>query len=45
MDERLRCDYCDDPITDDHYYEINGDAICRSCMEEYFRKELGDEQD
>lgn len=40
MSERPLCDYCGEPVHDDHYYEINGDVICPDCMEEYFRKEL-----
>ena len=45
MDERPLCDCCDTPITDDHYYAINGEAICIHCMEEYFRQDLPDEED
>ena len=40
MDERPLCDYCDSVIMDDHYYLINGEAICPLCMNEYFRQEL-----
>lgn len=37
--ERLPvCDYCDEHIQDDFYYEINGDVICECCMNDYFRK-------
>lgn len=45
MDERPLCDCCDTPITDDHYYAINGEAICIHCMNEYFRQDLPDEED
>lgn len=40
MNERPLCDICDQPVRDDHYYNINGDVICADCMEKYFRKEL-----
>lgn len=43
MIERPVCDICDSPVSGDHYYNINSDVICASCMEEYFRKELDDE--
>lgn len=32
------CDYCEDVIDDDYYYEINGDIICEKCLNENFRK-------
>ena len=35
-----KCDICDHPIQDDHYYEINGDNICPGCLEDQFRKEI-----
>lgn len=34
------CDYCNDPIEDDFYYEINGDVICEYCLDRFFRKEV-----
>ena len=33
--ELPKCDYCGSPI-DDHYYEINRDIVCESCLTEYF---------
>ncbi len=45
MNERPLCDICDQPVAGDHYYIINGDVICASCMEEYFRRELDDDED
>lgn len=32
------CDYCDEPITSDHLYDIDGTLICPDCMESVFRK-------
>lgn len=34
------CDYCNEPIQDDHYYLINGDNVCPECLEIEFRKEV-----
>lgn len=34
------CDYCNDPIQDDFYYEINGENICEHCLDQFFRKEV-----
>ena len=35
-----KCDYCDEPIQEDFYYEINGYVICETCMDRFFRKEV-----
>lgn len=37
-EELPQCHCCGDPIQDDFYYEINGDAICEDCLQENFRK-------
>ena len=37
--ELHHCDYCDNPITDDYYYEINGDILCEKCLNNHFRKD------
>lgn len=39
--ELPKCDICDNPIQDDHYYLINGDNVCPECLENEFRKEVG----
>lgn len=39
LDKLPKCDYCGQPIQDDHYFDINGDAICPDCLEKHFRKE------
>lgn len=36
------CDYCNDPIQDDFYYEINGEIICEHCLDHFFRKDVED---
>jgi formylmethanofuran dehydrogenase subunit E len=40
--ERPRCDICDQPIQDDHFYLINGDNVCPVCLNDEFRKEIED---
>ena len=32
MDRLPRCSECDEPITDDFCYYINGEYICEDCM-------------
>lgn len=36
------CDCCGEPIQDDFCYEINGDLICKDCLDMYFRKAVED---
>ena len=36
------CDYCEEYIQTDEYYEINNDLICPDCMNENFRKWVDD---
>ena len=31
-----KCDICGEPITDDRFYEIDGDYYCIDCMEHNF---------
>lgn len=45
MDERPLCEYCETLIEDDHFYMINGEAICIYCLDKYFRQDLPDEED
>lgn len=40
LSERLVCDYCGQPIQDDFYFEINGDFVCETCLDRFFRKEV-----
>lgn len=41
--ERLpRCSECDEPITDDECYEINGELVCPCCLKENYRKRTED---
>lgn len=40
LSELPACDICDQPIQDEHYYLINGDNVCISCLNDHFRKEI-----
>ena len=33
--ERPRCSICGEKITDETFYNIDGDYICNSCMDDY----------
>lgn len=33
------CDYCHNPIQDEHYFDINGDVMGEKCLNNNFRKE------
>ena len=33
-----RCAYCNEPIQDEHLYEINGEPICKECLIREHRK-------
>lgn len=36
------CDCCGEPIQDDFCYEINGEYICKDCLDMHFRKAVDD---
>ena len=36
------CDNCGYPIQDEHYYDVNGTILCRSCLENDFKKHTED---
>ena len=36
------CDSCDERITDDYLYRINGVSICETCLKEDFRRKTED---
>ena len=38
--ERPVCADCDEPIQDDHCFEINGEYICPRCMEDLHRRDV-----
>ncbi len=33
-----KCDYCDKRIDEDEYYDIEGEIVCRECLNKHFRK-------
>lgn len=34
------CCYCNRPVADDFFYEINDEPVCAECLEQHFRKEV-----
>ena len=38
----LLCDYCEEVIQDDYYYEIDNECICEECLNDNFRKRNDD---
>lgn len=34
------CCYCNRPVMDDYYYEINDEVICAECLNQHFRREV-----
>ena len=36
------CSDCGEYIQDDHYYSMNDEPICPTCMENHYRKEIED---
>ena len=34
------CGYCNRPVMDDHYYEINDEPVCAECLEQHFKREV-----
>lgn len=34
------CGYCNRPVMDDFYYEINDEPVCAECLEQYFKREV-----
>ena len=44
MEQKLKnlpvCIHCENPIQEDHYYEVGDIVICPDCLKTHFRKEL-----
>lgn len=36
------CTYCDNPIQEDTYFDINGECVCTECLNEHHRKWTSD---
>lgn len=37
-----KCDYCNQPIQDEHLFDIGGDVMCEKCLIREFRKDVED---
>lgn len=42
LDKLPVCSYCNQPIQDDYYFDINDEIICEDCLKENFRKRVDD---
>jgi formylmethanofuran dehydrogenase subunit E len=40
LDKLPLCEYCEEPIQSDYYYEIGNECICEDCLNDNFRKEV-----
>lgn len=41
--ERLpKCEYCGETIADEFFFDLDGDIICESCLNDNFRKAVED---
>lgn len=36
------CDFCNEPIQDDFYYDIESVIVCETCLDRFFRKDVSD---
>lgn len=36
------CSYCNEPVQDDYFYEINDEVVCEECLNQNFRKNVED---
>lgn len=37
------CDYCEQNFPENYWYVINGDVICKGCLNENFRQRIGED--
>lgn len=37
-----KCDYCDEHITVETYYDLDGDIVCEDCLDRHFKKRVED---
>lgn len=42
LEKLPKCDLCEEPITDEYFYNLDGTFICEQCMDEYYRKRTED---
>lgn len=38
LDNLPICEYCEEPIQSDYYYEIGNECICEDCLNDNFRR-------
>lgn len=41
-DKLPKCDHCDEPITGDYLYNIDGVIYCEECLNDMFKKHTED---
>lgn len=41
--KRPKCAYCDEPIQEEHFYEIDCEMVCEDCLNLHFRRTVEDE--
>ena len=42
LEKYPKCDCCDNHITDEHFYNIDGTFICEACLNSEYRKYTND---
>ena len=40
LDRLPLCEYCEEHIQSDYYYEIGNECICEECLNDNFRKDI-----
>lgn len=39
------CDYCEHTVPENFWYVINGDVICKGCLNENFRQRVNEDSE
>jgi formylmethanofuran dehydrogenase subunit E len=42
LDRLPKCDYCDEPIQDEHFFIVDGEKFCKRCMKDNFQVRTDD---
>jgi formylmethanofuran dehydrogenase subunit E len=42
LEKYPKCDLCDEPITDEYFYNIDGTFICEECLNSEYRIRVDD---
>lgn len=40
IQEAPRCDFCGKQIDDGFFYRINGESVCKCCLDRHFREDV-----